>query len=346
METLYPWGYQKSLVTFARLKELARIDLMEPEYADRLFSWINSRGGVIGIGGAHRTVQPVGPTFAPGTKTFHMTQTMGDGTKFFMAVDLVARNGTNIHRAPRWDEVPKQGSGHADIRDYGLHCNVSNESWHIQAMEIDGFDSWVNNGRPRPNSSFAIKGSTPHTHPAPTPPTPTPPTPTAPKPDPGLISPGTRTLRVTSPRMYGIDIAYVQQTLSRQGLSLDDDGYYGPTTAEAVKTMQGWNDLQKSGIIGPATWKAIIAYNDKAPVNEGPIKYPIGSRVLRLKSPTMRGNDVLWVQNVLKKQGLNVSADSIYGKEDVALIKIVQGWNDLTRDGVCGSKTFEVLKRY
>lgn len=330
MTTLYPWGYQRSLVTLTRLKELARIDLMEPEYADRLFAWLKSKGGRIGLGSSVRFTQPVGPTFAPGTKSFHLIQTMRDGKKFFMAVDLVARNGSNIHRAPRWDEVPKQGSGHSDIRDYGVHCNVGNESWHMQPIEIDGFDSWVNNGRPRPNPNFAIKGSTP--------------TPSGP--DPGSISPGTRTLRVTSPRMYGIDIAYLQQTLSRQGLSLDDDGYFGPTTAEAVKTMQGWNDLQKSGIVGPTTWEAIIAYNSPPPVNEGPVKHPIGSRVLRLTSPTMRGNDVLWVQNVLKKQGLQVSADSIYGKQAVALVKIVQAWNDLTKDGVCGPKTFEVLKRY
>ncbi len=330
MTTLYPWGYQKYLVSLPRLKELARIDLMEPEYASRLFAWLESKGGRIGLGSSVRFTQPTGSTFAPAGKSFHLMQRMRDGKTFFMAVDLVARNGTNIHRAPRWDEVPKQGSGHSDIRNYGVHCNVSTESWHMQAIEIDGYDSWVNNGRPRPNPNFAIKGSTS--------------APSAPVEQ--AFSPGERTIRVTTPRMHGIDIAYIQQTLSRQNLPLKDDGYYGPTTAEAVKVVQGRKGLKRTGIVGANTWAVIIAYNNQRSSDEGPIQHAVGSRVLKLRAPTMRGNDVLWVQNVIKKQGLIVSVDSIYGKQVVALVKVVQGWNDLTRDGVCGPKTFEALKRY
>lgn len=324
MTTLYPWGYQRLLVPLDRLKQLARIDLMEPEYAQRLFAWIVSRDGHIGIGGAVRFVQPEREGFAPPGKSFHELQSMAGG-KFFMAVDLVARNGSSIHRSPTWSEVPAQGSSHPDIRDYGLHCNVGGEPWHMQAIEIDGYDSWVSRGRPRPNPNFPIKGG---------------------KPDVKHYSPGERTLRVTTPRMYGIDIAYLQQTLTREGLPLDDDGYYGPKSAEAVKVIQGRNDLQRTGVVGTKTWKAIIAYNTKIIDDDRPRKHPIGSRTLKLKSPTMRGNDVLWVQNKLKEQGFRLSADSIYGKQTRNRVRIFQERHKLKNDGIVDTKTWEVFKQH
>jgi Putative peptidoglycan binding domain len=249
MTTLYPWGYAKALVSIEALKKNARIDLMEPEYGRRLFAWIESRKGMIGIGGAWRAVQPVKPGFAPPGKSFHETQLFGDKTRWFMAVDLVHRNGTSVHRSPTWDEVPKQGSAHPDIKAYGVHCNVNGEPWHMQVIEVDGHATWVTKGCPRPKPGFPIAGVKP---PAPTP--------VPPKPPANVIEPGTRVLRLATPTMTGTDVVWVQNVLSKEGLKVSIDGLYGRQTRDRVKTCQGWNGLTQDGIVGPQTWKVLKAY--------------------------------------------------------------------------------------
>lgn len=324
MTTLYPWGYQKLLVPLDELKQRARIDLMEPEAAERMFSWVVSRGGEVGIGGAVRFFQPDLPGFAPSGMSFHELQLFFDGTKWFMALDLVVRNGDDIHRSPTWSEVPKQGSGHPDIVAYGVHCNVNGEPWHMQLIEFDGWQTWVNNGRKRPNQNFPIKDVQEE------------PTPAA----------GDRTLRVETPRMRGDDVLVLQKTLKNQGLTVELDGVYGPDTAEKVKIMQGWNGMVKTGVVGPQVWALVSAYNAAPDEVPNPTLHPVGSRTLRLAAPPMQGDDVRWVQNVLKDQGLTISVDSIYNLQTMRRVKIVQGWNGLTEDGVVGPKTFEVLKKY
>lgn len=244
-EVLYPWGYQRSLVTETRLRELARADLMEPEFCERVFAWIKSRNGHIGIGGAVRFVQPVGPTFAPAGKSFHELQQFVSGGKFFAAVDLVARNGSNIHRSPTWAEVPKQGSGHIDIKNYGVHCNVDGEPWHMQCIEMDGWGTWDANGRPHPNGNFPILGVVV---------VPPPPPPTHQYPI------GSRILKLASPTMRGSDVLWVQNVLIGQGLIMSADSYYGLQTMTRVKTMQGWNGLTQDGVVGPQTWEVLKKY--------------------------------------------------------------------------------------
>lgn len=250
MTTLYPWGYQRALVTEERLWELARFDLVDPETGERFRAWLRSKGGKTGIGGAVRFVQPDKAGFAPPGQSFHELQTWSDGGKNFAALDLVVVNGSNIHRSPTWSEVPKQGSGHSDISNYGVHANVDGEPWHLQAIEVDGWQTWVNAGRKRPNSNFVIIGQNP---------------PPAPVPDQVHYSPGQRTVRLTNPWMTGIDIAYLQQTLNRQSLSMTADGAYGPQTEGCVKTVQRWNNLEEDGVVGPKTWAVVIAYNSPVP---------------------------------------------------------------------------------
>src|SRR5690606_33185315 len=112
--------------------------------------------GHIGPGGGWRAggAQPTKPGFAPEGKSFHQDQNFADGFCGAAAVDLVARNGTSVHRAPTWSEVPAQGS--AEAKTWGVHCNVGtpgkvgSEPWHIQPIELDGWQTWWNQGRPAP----------------------------------------------------------------------------------------------------------------------------------------------------------------------------------------------------
>ena len=87
--------------------------------------------------------------------SFHQDQRYHDGTVWYAAVDLVARNPGAVHRARRPGECPPQGS--PDAARWGVHINTS-ESWHIQPVELDGYQSWVKNGRPRPQPGYPIPG--------------------------------------------------------------------------------------------------------------------------------------------------------------------------------------------
>lgn len=151
-----PFGYQRALVSLGWLQDWLLVH-HHPEYVRRLVAWLESQGGDIGVGGGWRYVQPDKSGFAPEGKSFHQDQSYADGFVGACAVDLVHRNGTNIHRAPYWSEVPAQGSKDAQV--WGVHCNVSAEPWHMQPVEIDGWQSWVYAGRPAPKPNYPIPGT-------------------------------------------------------------------------------------------------------------------------------------------------------------------------------------------
>jgi hypothetical protein len=159
--TLYPMGYGADMVTMTQLKA-RHLNHMEPEFARRLFNWIESKGGDVGIGGGYRPpgTQPNKPGFAPPGLSFHEGQIFADGTRWYSAVDLVHVNPGRIHRAPTVAECPQQGT--AEALRWGVHINTS-ESWHMQAVPQDGYATWVALGRPRPRAGYPIPDLHPDT---------------------------------------------------------------------------------------------------------------------------------------------------------------------------------------
>lgn len=160
MEILYPMGYGLQLVTFDVLRNKHE-PFMHPEAARRGFNFILMQEGFFGIGGGFREVgdQPNLPGFAPEGKSFHQKQKFPSGS-YYTAWDMVVRNLQGMpHRAPVWREVPIQGSKEA--AEYGWHMNVSSESWHAQPTELDGYDSWVANGRKDLVPNYPIKTNVP-----------------------------------------------------------------------------------------------------------------------------------------------------------------------------------------
>ena len=158
--TTYPIGYGTQRVSLAELK-LRHGTRMHPEYARRLFNWIEAQDGHVGIGGGWRATgtQPDKPGFAPEGKSFHQDQTFSDGFVGYCAVDLVVGVYGAVHRAPKWSEVPEQGSDEA--ARWGVHCNISTETWHMQPIEIDGWQSWKDAGSPSPVANYPIPGDRP-----------------------------------------------------------------------------------------------------------------------------------------------------------------------------------------
>lgn len=166
MEILYPIGYGTQLVTMNTLRNMF-MPHMHPEAWRRGEAFLESHVGKFGVGGGYRPpgTQPNQPGYAPPGKSFHEGQQFPSGL-YYCAWDTVVVNPGSRHRSPTWVEVPAQGSK-ASI-SMGVHMNVSGEPWHMQPIELDGWDSWANAGKPDIRINYPIGGVIPI--PAPIPP--------------------------------------------------------------------------------------------------------------------------------------------------------------------------------
>lgn len=63
-----------------------------------------------------------------------------------------------------------------------------------------------------------------------------------------------RTLYLKFPNLWGDDVTWLQRTLTRSGLPLAVDGFYGPSTEWAVKQFQARHYLHADGVVGSQTW--------------------------------------------------------------------------------------------
>ena len=254
-EVLYPIGYGTSRVTMAELQR-RHAGGMEPEYARRLFAWLKSQNGKFGIGGGWRPNPSQVSQASREGKSFHQTQTYADGTKWYAAVDLVVWvGGGKVHRAPSRTEAIWQGT--AESKRIGLHCNIDSETWHMQAIEMDGWQSWVNGGRKRPMPGYPIPADITVQPPTSLPGMP----PFSPSQGQFSLWPIATNKPVLQRGMAGqpLDaVRYFQGVmLVRAKYAIAVDGFYGPASETACKVFQGWNNLPQTGIVDAATWKAI-----------------------------------------------------------------------------------------
>lgn len=223
-----------------------------PEFVRRLLVWLDSKAGLIGIGSGWRApgTQPTKAGFAPPGKSFHETQSFADGFQGTIAVDLVQRRPGGTHTAPAWANVPKQGSPEAAT--YGVHVNVSTESWHMQPVEVDGYTSWLNAGRPAPRPGYPIPGR-------PGVPTPTVATPTgtpAPIPATATTAPSQIVIPDGTPSMrLGATGDRVRQL--QYALKVGADGQFGPVTDRALRTFQTNVRITVDGVYGEQSEAAL-----------------------------------------------------------------------------------------
>lgn len=245
MAITYPVGYGTQRVTMEKLISIHG-PKMHPAFRQRLFPWLASRGGFVGIGGGWRYSQPNKPGFAPEGRSFHQNQLFKSGFLGYAAVDLVVVTGS-VHRAPRWSEVPN--GTEPDVKAWGLHCFISGEPWHMQPYEIRGWGTWVNQGRPDPQLNYPI----PHPGvPDPPPIDPTPPPTTG-----GSVYVDPKTLRTGSADHGWTE--KLQAILPQFGQDPGPiDGQYGPRTEAAVINVQRFFRLTPDGICGPKTWGVIL----------------------------------------------------------------------------------------
>lgn len=96
----------------------------------------------------------------------------------------------------------------------------------------------------------------------------------------------------------------------------------------------GWVLIQQGSLRGWVNGKYLTDYSAK----------PELTRILKLKSPNMRGEDVRWAQARLNALGYNSGTpDGIFGPNTDKAVKAFQRANGLSQDGDIGPKTWEKL---
>ena len=124
----------------------------------------------------------------------------------------------------------------------------------------------------------------------------------------------------------------LQQRLMDLGFMDNDEptDYFGQVTLQAVKHFQRQNEMPQDGIVGDATWDALMAEDAKY--------YAV--------SKGTQGDDIQRIQQRLYELGYLAKEDQITGNfgdsTEAAVIKL-QEVNGLNPDGKVGQKTYNLL---
>lgn len=136
----------------------------------------------------------------------------------------------------------------------------------------------------------------------------------------------------------GKEVVDIQMRLSGLGYSLGRegaDGYFGPKTETAAREFQQRRLLLADGVVGENTWTELVEAG-----------YPPGERLLYLRIPNMRGDDVLALQRSLNKLGFDSGPeDGIFGPLTDNALTDFQRNAGLNADGMAGGDTVDHLER-
>ncbi|MBI4733307.1 MAG: peptidoglycan-binding protein [Rubrobacteridae bacterium] len=135
----------------------------------------------------------------------------------------------------------------------------------------------------------------------------------------------------------GNEVVDIQVKLSKLGydLGIDGaDGSFGDITENAVKDFQYSRSLGATGVVNEETWRSLVE-----------AAYELGDRLLYLRTPYFKGDDVRELQLALNTIGFNTgSVDGIYGRSTERAVREFQKNYGLTRDGIFGPSMLKALK--
>lgn len=121
------------------------------------------------------------------------------------------------------------------------------------------------------------------------------------------------------------------------GITVDraEFGTFGPTTTAAVEAFQDARGLLRTGRCDGSTWHALVEAG-----------YRLGDRLLYLRTPMLRGDDVEALQRGLGALGFDAGrVDGILGPETEHALRQFQRNAGLATDGVCGTEVRAALAR-
>lgn len=129
----------------------------------------------------------------------------------------------------------------------------------------------------------------------------------------------------------------IQRRLLSFGATIDESErarrWFGPSTAKAVRGFQQQRGLIADGIVGPQTWRELVEAS-----------WRLGDRVLYVRAPQMRGDDVHELQQRLAKLGFDPGRiDGILGPQTVRALVDFQKNYGLPPDGIVGAGTIRAL---
>ena len=138
------------------------------------------------------------------------------------------------------------------------------------------------------------------------------------------------------PGATGPAVADLQRRLAAVGHEVTDPtGEFGDGTARAVSGFQQQAGLRSDGVCDASTWAALVES-----------EFRLGDRLVCLRSPMMRGNDVAELQLRLGALGFDAGrVDGIFGPATRAAVGDFQRNAGLITDEVCGPDTVEALMR-
>jgi N-acetylmuramoyl-L-alanine amidase len=129
----------------------------------------------------------------------------------------------------------------------------------------------------------------------------------------------------------------LQRRLSAGGRDVGADpvGCFDAGTEAAVRAFQEARGLRVDGVVGRQTWSALVESG-----------YALGDRLLYLRRPMLRGDDVLDLQRRLNALGFDARReDGILGTETRDALVAFQRDTGLPADGICGPATVGALGR-
>jgi Putative peptidoglycan binding domain/Transglycosylase SLT domain len=134
--------------------------------------------------------------------------------------------------------------------------------------------------------------------------------------------------RCASPRVAALQVALFQRGYYRGPF----DGIAGPQTLRATRRFQRRHRLAPDGVAGRRTRRMLGRW----------ARHELGDRLLRRGR---RGWDVAELQFLLRRSGVFVSIDGIFGPVTQAVVLGTQKGSGLQADGVVGPLTIAVLGR-
>ena len=129
----------------------------------------------------------------------------------------------------------------------------------------------------------------------------------------------------------------LQQRLIAAGypISPDEIGSFGPETEAGVRAFQTRRTIRVDGVVGRETWAALVESG-----------FELGDRLLYLRSPNLRGDDVTELQRTLNRLGFDAGReDGILGPNSAGALREFQRNSGLSVDGIAGPATLEAFAR-
>lgn len=135
----------------------------------------------------------------------------------------------------------------------------------------------------------------------------------------------------------GDEVVDIQVKLATLGYDLGSDGAdgsFGDLTEDAVMEFQHDRGLAVTGMVDEETWRALVEAT-----------YKLGDRLLYLRSPFFKGDDVRELQMSLNALGFNTGkVDGIYGETTERAVREFQLNLGLTSDGIFGPSSFTAIR--